>query len=143
MGSRGCDGKNITVNSEILCTVQHKLDDLMVVRFTDSNNKSYQGVLLDSTKRCCTNQPSFSIVFFTSKHQEHSIWCQSLSGFQPEADGRQSPRFRLRVCQPPHLLPPARPGGQNPPRHPFTQEWEASPATSQAGSLQQVLCGLQ
>ena len=142
MDSRGGLARNITVNSEILCTVQHKLDDLMVVRFTDSNNKSYQGVLLDSTKRCCTNQ-SFSIVFSISKHQKHSIWCQSLSGFQPEADGRQSPRFRLRVCQPPHLLPPAQPGGQNPSPHPFTQEWEASPAKGQAGSLQQVLCGLQ
>ena len=49
------DVKNITVNSEILCTVQHITDDLMVVKFTDSNSKSYQGVLLDSTKRCCTN----------------------------------------------------------------------------------------
>ena len=50
----GSEMKNITVNSEILCTVEHITVDLMVVKFTDSNNKSYQGVLLDSTKRWAT-----------------------------------------------------------------------------------------
>ena len=41
----------ISVNSEILCTVQHVLEDLIVVTFISPNNKPFQGVLLDSTKR--------------------------------------------------------------------------------------------
>ena len=42
---------NITRNSEILCKVQHILEDLIVVTFIAPNNKPFQGVLLDSTKR--------------------------------------------------------------------------------------------
>jgi len=41
----------IQVNSEILCQVQHALEDLIVVSFSGPNNKVFQGVLLDSTKR--------------------------------------------------------------------------------------------
>merc|ERR1711892_1381582 len=41
----------ISINSEILCKVQHALEDLIVVTFTGQNNKVFQGVLLDSTKR--------------------------------------------------------------------------------------------
>ena len=69
MADRGSDV--ISVNSEILCTVQHITDDLMVVRFTDSNNKSYQGVLLDSTKRCYPN--SLSIVLIQLKLSDNLL----------------------------------------------------------------------
>jgi len=41
----------ISINSEILCKVQHALEDLIVVTFSGPNNKVFQGVLLDSTKR--------------------------------------------------------------------------------------------
>lgn len=41
----------ITINSEILCQVQHALEDLIVVSFLGPNNRVFQGVLLDSTKR--------------------------------------------------------------------------------------------
>ena len=41
----------ISINSEILCQVQHALEDLIVVTFSGPNNKVFQGVLLDSTKR--------------------------------------------------------------------------------------------
>ena len=68
MDSRGGHARNITVNSEILCTVQHILEDLMVVRFTDSNNKSFQGVLLDSTKRCLTNHLALFLFILTGRN---------------------------------------------------------------------------
>jgi len=41
----------IVVNSEISCKVQHVLEDLIVVKFVGPNNKEFQGVLLDSSKR--------------------------------------------------------------------------------------------
>ena len=63
MENMGSEMENITVNSEILCTVEHITVDLMVVKFTDSNNKSYQGVLLDSTKRWAT--PIVSYCFYS------------------------------------------------------------------------------
>ena len=43
----------ILINSEILCHVQHVLEDLIVVTFSGPNNKLFQGVLLDATKRYC------------------------------------------------------------------------------------------
>ena len=46
----GCRGK-VEAGAEIVCRVQHALQDLIVVTFLGPDNKLFQGVLLDSTKR--------------------------------------------------------------------------------------------
>ena len=47
--SRTC-GK-LAVNSEIVCRVQAVLEDLILVSYQANNNRVFQGVLLDSTRR--------------------------------------------------------------------------------------------
>ena len=47
--SRTC-GK-LAVNSEIVCRVQAVLEDLILVSYQANDNRVFQGVLLDSTRR--------------------------------------------------------------------------------------------
>jgi hypothetical protein len=41
----------LEVSGEIVCKVQAVLDDLILVSYQANNNKVFQGVLLDSTRR--------------------------------------------------------------------------------------------
>jgi hypothetical protein len=41
----------LEVSGEIVCKVQAVLDDLILVSYQANNNKVFQGILLDSTRR--------------------------------------------------------------------------------------------
>ncbi len=48
--SRSCSSVQLTMNSEIVCQVLEVLEDLLLVSYR-TNNKVFQGVLLDATRR--------------------------------------------------------------------------------------------